>query len=248
MTRAIKNISGDRELSSVWSTAIRPLVLYNDDLVAQSTDTSDVDVNDLQYGEKPCALYLIAPSPMELERLHPAYRVILDVALTRLMEHKVRRWRHRLLVLCDELPAYGYTRAIEKGIPVMAGYGLKGLLVVQDLEALWDVYGEHSQIWGNCRVRVFMGADHDLTAKRISENLLGMRTQAHEMPQQSPVLGQRRSITVQSHARALLTTDELMALPDDQEVVQVVGMHPILAYKCDYRKDRNLRVRVGEGT
>ena len=34
LTTAIQNITGDRELSSIWSTAIRPLVLYNDPLVA----------------------------------------------------------------------------------------------------------------------------------------------------------------------------------------------------------------------
>ena len=38
LTHMIANISGDRELSSVWSTACRPLVLYLDDYVAKSTD------------------------------------------------------------------------------------------------------------------------------------------------------------------------------------------------------------------
>ena len=42
MTTAIKNITGDRELSSVWTTAIRPLALYNDPLIAASTDTSTI--------------------------------------------------------------------------------------------------------------------------------------------------------------------------------------------------------------
>src|SRR5439155_13491109 len=116
MTTAIKNISGDRELSSVWTTAIRPLVLYSDPLVAASTDTSTLTLEALQYGKQPLSLYLIAPSPMALERLHPLYRVILDVAMTRLMEHPVRTWRQRLLVCRDELPWYGYTRAIDKGI------------------------------------------------------------------------------------------------------------------------------------
>ena len=81
MTTAIKNISGDREFSSVWTTAIRPLVIYSDPLVAASTDASDFDLEALQYGDKPVSLYLIAPSPMELERLHPLYRVIMDAAL-----------------------------------------------------------------------------------------------------------------------------------------------------------------------
>ena len=79
LTRAIQNISGDRELSSVWTTAIRPLVLYSDPLVAASTDTSTFALESLQYGTIPVSLYLIAPSPMTLERLHPVYRVILDV-------------------------------------------------------------------------------------------------------------------------------------------------------------------------
>src|SRR5207237_7817040 len=120
MTTAIKNISGDRELSSVWTTAIRPLVLYSDPLVARSTDTSTLALDDLQYGKTPLSLYLIAPSPMALERLHPLYRVILDVAMTRLMAHPVRTWQHRLLVCGDELPWYCYPRAIDKGIAVMA--------------------------------------------------------------------------------------------------------------------------------
>jgi len=244
MTRAIKNITGDRELSSVWSTAIRPLVLYSDPLVAESTDVSDVDLNDLQYGERPVSLYLIAPSPMELDRLHPAYRVILDVVMTRLMEHKVRTWKHRLLHIYDEMPAYGYTRVVEKGIPVMAGYRMKGLLVTQDLDSLWDVYGEHTQIWGNCRVKVFHPPDNDLTAKRISENLLGQGTQGYATTQQSPILGYRRSITQQQHARPLLTPDEVMTLPAHQEIVRVGGLHPILAEKCDYRSDRHLRGRL----
>ena len=100
LTTALSNITGDRELSSVWTTAIRPLVLYNDPLIARSTDTSTFALEDLQYGATPLSLYLVAPSPRALTRLHPLYRVVLDVAMARLMEHKVRTWQHRLLAVC----------------------------------------------------------------------------------------------------------------------------------------------------
>ena len=53
LTTALSNITGDRELSSVWTTAIRPLVLYNDPLIARSTDTSTFALEDLQYGATP---------------------------------------------------------------------------------------------------------------------------------------------------------------------------------------------------
>jgi type IV secretion system protein VirD4 len=244
MTRAIQNITGDRELSSVWTTTIRPLVLYSDPLVAASTDASDMAIDDLQYGERPVSLYLIAPSPLELERLHPLYRVILDVAMTRLMEHKVRTWKYRLLNCFDELPWYGYTRAVDKGIAVQAGYGQKDLLVAQDLESLWEVYGTHTAIWGNCHVKVFHTPDNDLTAKRISENLMGSGTVETPVEQRSPLLATRRSVSLQHHGRPLMTTDELMDLPADQEIVRIGGIKPILAQKCDYRTDRNFAARL----
>jgi type IV secretion system protein VirD4 len=191
----------------------------------------------LQYGPAPVSLYLIAPSPMELDRLHPVYRVVLEVAMARLMSHKMRSWSHRLRLIGDEFPSYGYMRVMEKGVSVMAGYGMQALLVMQDLEQLWEVYGEHTQIWGNCKVKLLHAPDNDLTAKRISENLLGEQTVENPVAQQTPVLGQRRSISLQHTGRPLLTPDELMNLPEDQLIVRVRGLSPIRATKCDYRTD-----------
>jgi type IV secretion system protein VirD4 len=245
MTTAIKNITGDRELSSVWTTAIRPLVLYSDPLVAASTDASDLDFDELQYGQAPVSLFLIAPSPMELERLHPLYRVVLDVAMQRLMEHKVRTWKHRLLSVLDEIAWFGYTRAIDKGIAVKAGYGMKDLLVAQDFESLFDVYGQHTAIWGNCRVKVFFAPDNDLTAKRISQNLLGESTVEQPVVHQGGSgMQSNASTTYQFHGRPLLTPDELMELDQRLEILRVSGCKPILAHKLDYRTDVNLRRRV----
>ena len=182
---------------------------------------------------------------MELERLHPLYRVILDVAMQRLMEHKVRTWKHRLLSVLDEIAWFGYTRAIDKGIAVKAGYGMKDLLVAQDFESLFDVYGQHTAIWGNCRMKIFFAPDNDLTAKRISQNLLG------ESTVEQPVIHQggsgmqsNASTTYQFHGRPLLTPDELMDLDQSLEIIRVSGCKPILAQKFDYRTDVNLRRRV----
>jgi type IV secretion system protein VirD4 len=213
--------------------------------VAASTDASDFDFDGLQYDVHPVSLYLIAPSPMELERLHPLYRVILDVAMQRLMEHKVRTWRHRLLSVLDEIAWFGYTRAIDKGIAVKAGYGMKDLLVAQDFESLFDVYGQHTAIWGNCRTKVFFAPDNDLTAKRISQNLLGEGTVEQPVVNQGGSgLQSNASTTYQFHGRPLLTPDELMELDPQLEIVRVSGVKPILAQKLDYRTDVNLSRRV----
>ena len=242
-TTAIRNIQGDRELSSVWTTAIRPLALYEDPLIARSTSASTLRLEDLQYGDRPLSLYLIAPSPLHLERLHPLYRVILDMAMMRLMDHPVRTWRHRLLLCCDELPQFGYAKAVDKGIAVMRGYGMKALLVTQDLPQLDETYGEDTAIWGNTDLKIFHAPTNDLTAKRISENLLGRGTMVHPVEStQSGVLG-RHAVSVQHVARPLLTTDEVMELGSRKEVVRLSGVKPILADKCDYLTDREWRRR-----
>lgn len=237
MTTAIANISGDRELSSVWTTAIRPLTLYNDPLIAASTDTSTLDLDALQYGPVPLSLYLIAPSPMQLGRLHSLYRVILDVAMSRLMEHPVRTWQQRLLFVGDELPWYGYTRAIDKGVAVMAGYGMKGLFVTQDLPSLEQVYGKETALWGNTHAKIFYAPLNDLTAKRISENLMGRGTIDHPVAShQNGMLG-NRSVSFQHVARALLTTDEVMELDPALTIIRLGGVKPILCGKVNYRFD-----------
>lgn len=243
MTRAIQNITGDRELSSVWSTAIRPLALYSDPLIAASTDSSDLSLETLQYGKYPVSLYLIAPSPMALERLHPVYRVILDVGMTRLMERKVRTWRYRLLNCLDELPWHGYCRAVDKGIAVQAGYGQKNLVVTQDLDALFDTFGLHTPIMGNCHVKIIHTPDNDLTAKRISENLLGRSTVESTGQSISQGRGRGRTTSTHSVGRPLLTTDEVMDLPADKEILRIGGLKPILADKVNYRTDKDFAHR-----
>jgi type IV secretion system protein VirD4 len=237
LTSAIQNISGDRELSSVWTTAIRPLVLYNDPLVARSTDTSTFDLDALQYGPEPLSLYMVAPSPRALERLHPLYRVVLDVAMARLMDHRVRTWNHRLLLCADELPAHGYIHALDKGAADMAGYGMKGLFVAQDIKQLEDVYGEEPTLWGNTDIKIFHTPTNDLTAHRIAEKLMGDRTVSNPVEKQQGGLLGRRSTSYQHVGRSLLTHDEVMELDPRLEIIRTSGLKPILAEKIDYRTD-----------
>ena len=161
----------------------------------------------------PRSLYLVAPSPRALTRLHPLYRVVLDVAMARLMEHKVRTWQHRLLLCADELPAHGYIHAIDQGAADMAGYGMKGLFVAQDIAQVEEVYGEKNNLWGNTEIKVFHRPTNDQTARRITDRLMGEGTVSHPVEQHQGGLLGRRSTSYGHVGRALLTHDELMELP-----------------------------------
>jgi type IV secretion system protein VirD4 len=250
LTRAIQNVSSKNELSGVWTTAIRPLALYMDPNIAKNTNTSSIDLTAMQYGTSPMSLYLVAPSPIELERLHPLYRVVMDVMMTRSLGHPVRTWKHRLLICADELPLYGYVRVIDKGIAVWAGYGIKGLLVTQDFTSLEETYGERSAIWGNTDCKIFHMPNNDETAKRISENIMGKGTISNPVEQrQEGILG-RRSVSMHHVGRPLLTTDEVLEMGNDNVIIRKGGMKkkgglkPIFCQKVDYRVDRLFRRRA----
>ena len=233
MTTAIQNITGDRELSSVWSTVVRPLSLYADPLIAASTDTSTLRLEDLQHGTQPLSLYLLAPSTRSLERLHPVYRVIVDVAMERLMDRAVTAYKHRLLVCADELPAYGYMHALNKGAGDMAGYGIKGFYVAQDLDQFEGTYGETNTIWGNTDTKLFHAPANEQTAERISRSLLGPATVSSPVASRQGFFGQS-SVSFQVVERPLLTPDEVQSLDPALLLVRRTGAKPMRLAKLGY--------------
>jgi type IV secretion system protein VirD4 len=233
LTAAVQNITGDRELSSVWTTLVRPLSLYADPLIAASTDTSTLRLEDLQHGPEPLSLYLLAPSPRSLERLHPIYRVIVDVVMARLMDRPVSAPARRLLVCAEELPAYGYMHSLNKGASDMAGYGIKGFYVAQDLDQFEDVYGAKNTIWGNTETKIFHAPDNERTAERVSRYILGSATVENPVASRQGFL-RDGSVSYQHVERPLLTTDEVQALDPAQMIVRRTGSKPMLLWKLGY--------------
>ena len=232
-TQAMRNITGERELSSVWTTVVRPLSLYADPLIAASTDTSTLDLDDLQHGPEPLSLYLLAPSPRALERLHPVYRVIVDTAMARLTDRPVSDTARRLLVCAEEMPAYGYMHSLNKGASDMAGYGIKGFFVAQDLDQFEDVYGAKNTIWGNTETKIFHAPDNERTAERVSRYILGSATVENPVASRQGFL-RDGSVSYQHVERPLLTTDEVQALDPAQMIVRRTGSKPMLLYKLGY--------------
>jgi type IV secretion system protein VirD4 len=233
LTTAVQNITGDREISSVWSTMTRPLSLYEDPLIAASTDTSTLDLTHLQHGKEPLSLYLLAPSPRDLERLHPIYRVIVDVAMARLMDRPPTQTAHRLLLCAEELPAYGYMHSLNKGAGDMAGYGIKGFFVAQDLDQFEEAYGQKNTIWGNTETKIFHAPNNERTAERLSRFILGPATVDNPVLSRQGLLG-RASVSYQHTERPLLTPDEVQALDPSQMIVRRTGVKPLLLSKLGY--------------
>ncbi len=253
------------EASGVLSTALSFLSLYRDPIVADNTRVSDFSLESLMGGEdsdgkvvaEPTSLYLVVP-PSDKDRLKPLLRLIINQVVRRLterMEFKPgeegrSRFPHRLLLLLDEFPSLGRLDIFQESLAFIAGYGLNALLIAQDLSQLSAAYGRDESIISNCHIRIAFAPNRVETAELLSK-MAGQGTVTHTQRQYS---GNRLAVALmqvntneQIVQRPLLTADECMRLPADDELVFVAGHSPIYARKIRYYEDAILAERVKLG-
>ena len=240
MAREIQKIK-DRELSGVWTTTMRALHLFRDETLARHSDRSTIDLQTLQHGPVPTTLYLVSPTVESLADYHPVYRVVLE---TIFRYSRARQYRRRLLCVLNEFPAYGFMPLVDKGSATLRESGVRLLLVAQDLEQLWNVYGRGTQIWGNLHTKVFHGAANDETAKRISAMLDQTTVQREVTTYSGRWWARRASVSTQEHGRPLMTAGEVRTLSKQQALLVISGRDPWLIEKVWWDQDPVFRTRI----
>lgn len=221
------------EQSSVLSTAATGFQLYQDPIISKNTAVSDFKLDDVMNYEKAVSLYLVASSA-DRAILQPIFRLMLDFFLRRNMKNLTERKKHKCLLLLDEFPQIGKIDQFEMAIATMAGYQLRSLIIIQNLSQLYSIYGKDTSIISNCAIRVFYTPNDDNTPKVIS-NMLGKETITVTSKSETSNLFKKNK-SWQQTARDLMTVDEVLNLPESQEIVFINGKRPILAKKLLYYK------------
>jgi len=240
------------EASGVLSTALSFLSLYRDPIVAANTRVSDFTLEGLM--QAPTSLYLVVP-PSDKDRLKPLTRLIVNQTVRRLTEgmdfdaegQGRSRYPHRLLLMLDEFPSLGRLEIFQEALAFIAGYGLKAFLIVQDLSQLFAAYGQDESILSNCAIRVAFAPNKIETAALLSK-MSGQATVTHTQRQYSgsrmAVVLQHVNTNEQIVERPLLTPDEALRLPPDDEIVFVAGHAPLYGRKIRYHADPAFQVRA----
>jgi type IV secretion system protein VirD4 len=245
-----------KEATSVLSTAIRFLTLFRDPIVARATSVSDFAIRDLMNDERPVTLYLIIP-PSDIDRLRPLTRLIVNQILRELTAEmtfeggrSVAGYKHRLLMMIDELPSLGRLEILQTALAYMAGYGIKAYLIAQDVAQLTAAYGGSSgrdeSIMANCHVQVAFAPNKIETMELLSK-LAGTATIRNETKSYSGTrIGIRSHVMVnaQETQRPLLTADEARRLPADDALIFIAGNAPIYGKKIKYYLDPTFAKRA----
>lgn len=233
----------EKELGSVISSAVTKLGLFSEPIVAMNVAVSDFRVRDLMNLTQPVSCYYIVP-PADKERLRPLSRLFFAFVIRRLTEEmkfeggkSIEGYKHRLLLMIDELPSLRKLDVLQDGLAYIAGYGLKAVMIIQDMIQLKDAYGDKESVSAGCHIRVAYAPNTMEEARPLSE-MLGKKTVEYESRNLSGsrtthALGQV-SLSTQLVGRELMTPSELLELPPSDSIIKAAGFAPIRAKKLKY--------------
>lgn len=243
----------DKERTSVLSTAKSFLSLYLDPVVAANTSRSDFLVRDLMNSDKPVSCYYVV-QPADLERMVPLSRLFYAMVIRRNatdMEFaegsSVQGYKHRLLLLIDELPALKKLSVLQEGLGYIAGYGIKCYLICQDLIQLEEAYGDKQTIVAGCHTRIAYAPNTQETADKLSA-MTGKTTILEESASTSRsawgMTSPNVSVSTNKTERELMTAAEFLALSPEDMVLFVAGRAPIYGRKIKYYEDKVMLKRA----
>lgn len=201
----------DREGSSVQSSIVTPMAIYDDPIVQKTTRRSDFCIRDLVYGEKPMTLYFkVPPTPRDRNQLRPLVRLIIDLIFNQLLAEKNSN-RHHLLLMLDEFAELKQMPNIASALTTMAGFKIKPYLVIQSLSQLIEIYGPNQSISNNCFIKIAFQTDDVNTCKLISD-MSGVQTVERETTNYS---GQRTDFYLKHVFRSVELVQRPLITPDE---------------------------------
>jgi type IV secretion system protein VirD4 len=247
----------DRERGSIISTAESFFEIYKDPIVQENTKQSDFQIIDLMDSKTPVTLY-ISIEPRDLIRLTPLLRIFMTQIVLRLtasMKFKQGeqiRKKHKLLLLWDEFTAIGKLAMFEKQLAYMPGYGIKALIIVQDISQLYNTYGKDESILSTCNIKMAFAPSKMDTAELLSR-MTGITTVYKQAVTKSgnihsPSL-KNVSISTQEIQRPLMTADEILKLKSPvknkdgrilepgEMLIFIAGQSPIYGTQILYFED-----------
>ncbi|WP_193188994.1 type IV secretory system conjugative DNA transfer family protein [Nisaea sediminum] len=240
------------ELSSILSTARSYLGIYDDQILAHNTSSSDFTIDSLLNDDKPVTLHIVF-TPSNLQRLRFFLRLFVSLVVRKLTDVNVAPaefpHKRRGLFLLDEFPRLGNLALLHDAIGYLAGYGIKCMIVAQSVKDLVRIYGREQTLLENSAVQIIHGTNDPDTADYVSR-MVGTKTHREEEMNVSgnrlaPIL-MHTFVSHQENARALLTPGEVQDLPRTQQLFFAPDIAPALIEKIKWWEDPFMRAHSAE--
>lgn len=205
------------------TTCLAPFVI--DDNIKGNMRHSDFRMMDLMNSDRPVSFYFHIPPHLTLQS-----DTIINLFMEQMMEKLSPEvdyqnqigHRHKMLMLLDNLAAFGKIDIFEKSVGYVAAYGIKMVYTFPSMRALNLLYGESNGILSNCNTKIFGVSDEKLTAQYVSE-ICGKTT-----------IEQRSQGKVSYEGVHVINEEEFKKLPKNRLIIKRSGWNPIMAERVKY--------------
>ena len=242
----------DKERSGIIGCAKIDLEAFIIPTIARNTAYSDFRISDLMNSEVPMDLYFVtAPNSIDITAvLLKLFITQILYILTDNMELNKKgeniAFLHDLLLVLDELTAIGKVDMLHKAISYIRGWGMKALIIIQDMKQLKATYGENNSFLGNMSTTLYYTTNDVDTAKYV-QTRLGNKTEKIITKSYSQGLLFRRVNYTESYVgRPLMRAEEVHTMGEKEVIVLSAGKNPIRGkqarwYEVDEFKNRLAR-------
>jgi type IV secretion system protein VirD4 len=241
----------DNERGSVLSTARRHTKFLDYPQLRESLspapDEEQFALTDLKTAPEGLTVYLCLPAG-RMGTCNRWFRLFVNLAIEA-MEREERKPKIPVLAVLEEFHVLGHMQQIETAAALVAGFGMKLLIVLQDLTQLKRHYRDGWETFvGNAGLCVFFGNSDMTTLKYISERcgqttlIVDRGSEVTQKQRETGATGASWSLEV----RDLLTPEEACRFlgRDDDEQRQLIlrpGMSPAIIHRIKYDKHELFR-------
>lgn len=212
--------------ASILGTLAGCLDPFMADNVKENMRYSDFRMMDLMNSDRPVSFYFHIPPHLTLQS-DTIIKLFMEQMMEKLLPEVNYRnqieYRHKMLMLLDNLVAFGKIDIFEKSIGYAATYGIK---MVYTFPTMCDLlYGELNGILSNCNTKIFGVSDDKLTAQYVSE-ICGKIT-----------VKQCSQGKISYEGVQVISEEEFKKLPKNRLIIKRSGWNPIMAEKVKYYEE-----------
>lgn len=230
------------EQSSVLSTARRHTKFLDYAPLREVLSRHDFDLSELKTAPDGLTIYVCLPAG-RMATCNRWFRLFVNLALEA-MERERTKPAIPVLAVLEEFHVLGHMQQIETAAALVAGFGMKLLIVLQDLTQLKRHYKDGWETFlGNAGIMTFFG-NSDMTTLEYMSKRCGQTSMIVERSSQVTTQQRKGGATGESwsvEVRELLTAEEAARFfgRDDAQQRQLIirpGMPPAIIQRAKYDK------------
>ncbi len=249
-----------KEFGAIMGEIYAHLNFLDDPTLCASLENPDFSLEALVTPQRVCKIFLNIPAEF-LSIWSPLVRLFFTVSMLYKSRHPERA---RVLLLVDEAGQLGRFEALLRSFTYGRGAGVRAWAIFQDAGQIIRNFGAPALqgFLGSAQLRQFFGVRDYETAQLVS-SMLGTETLEYDDPLQQDQARRMRRDTVRNilmngadpfdaandyahfkrgsqhrtkQARSLMTPEEILAMPEDRQILFVSGknLKPIYAWKYPY--------------